>query len=94
MTNKKIILCMMCEANKEGDLCRSLGGKCEDHVDCVYKKSDIGLGIHTWNNFRMELIKKLIDLVPHVDELDKEYKGTLRFNFKSFRIKLKIEKGD
>lgn len=92
MNDKKIILCMMYDPKEEKHQCRNYpGDKCEDHKDCIYRDINSGFGIYTLNNFRMELIKSLVDIIPHVDELDTEYKNTLRYNFKTFKIILKIE---
>ena len=68
------------------------GGKCKDIKNCMYKDLSQGHGRYTLNNFRMELIKSLVDIIYHVDELDTEYENTLMFNSSVYKIKLKIEK--
>jgi len=91
MSNKKFVLCMSYDPNNEEDQCRDYSGKCEHHEECTYKSSKLGFRIYTWNNFRTELLKSLVDLVHSIDELDEEYENVFRFNFKAFKIKLKVK---
>lgn len=90
-------LCMQYDIKNGINECRTFGGKCSDHSveECKYKNLNRGFGNFTLDNFKIEVIQQAVSMIFGIsaNDLFKTTNWSFAFNFKNYKLTLKIDKG-